>query len=57
MEKLNTQISEEIAIDVERWKQKKLKFGKNKGEERISVGDVVMLKLDSIWPDIGDHQS
>ena len=42
MEKLNTQITEEIAIDVERWKQKKLKLGKNKSEERISVGDKVM---------------
>ena len=34
MAKLNTQVSEEIAIDVERWKQKKLKLGKNKSDER-----------------------
>ena len=47
MAKLNTQVSEEIAIDVERWKQKKLKLGKNKSDERISVGDVVMLKCDT----------
>ena len=47
MEKLNTQVTEEIAIDVERWKQKKLKLGKNKSDERISVGDVVMLKRDT----------
>ena len=47
MEKLNTQVTEEIAIDVERWKQKKLKLGKNKSDERISVGYVVMLKRDT----------
>ena len=47
MEKLNTQVTEEIAIDVERWKQKKLKLGKNKSDDKISVGDVVMLKRDT----------
>merc|ERR1711888_280209 len=47
MAELNTQVTEEIAIDVERWKQKKLKLGKNKGDEKVSVGDVVMLKRDS----------
>ena len=33
MAKLNTQVSEEIAIDVGRWKEKKLKLGKNKSDE------------------------
>ena len=47
MAKLNTQISEEIAIDVERWKQRRLKLGKNKSEEKVTVGDVIMLKRDS----------
>ena len=47
MAKLNTQISEEIAIDVERWKQRRLKLGKNKSEEKVAVGDVIMLKRDS----------
>merc|ERR1712030_84201 len=41
MAKLNTQISEEIAIDVERWKQKRLKLGKKKSDEKVSVGDVI----------------
>ena len=45
--KLNTQISEEIAIDVERWKQRRLKLGKNKSDEKVTVGDVIMLKRDS----------
>jgi len=47
MAKLNTQIFEEIAIDVERWKQRRLKLGKNKSEEKVTVGDVIMLKRDS----------
>ena len=47
MAKFNTQISEEIAIDVERWKQRRLKLGKNKSDEKVTVGDVIMLKRDS----------
>ena len=44
MTNLNEQIMEEITIDVKRWKQEKLKLGKNKSEESVSIGDIVMLK-------------
>ena len=39
MVNLNAQITEEITLDVERWRQKKLKLGKNKSEESVAAGD------------------
>ena len=47
MANLNTQIKEEITLDVKRWRQRRLKLGKNKSEESVAVGDVVMLKRES----------
>ena len=46
MANLNSQIKEEITLDFERWKQRRLKLGKNKSEGNVAAGDLVMLRRD-----------
>ena len=47
MVNLNKQMKEEISIEVERWKQGRLKFSKNKSLGSVVPGDIVMLRRES----------
>ena len=47
MAALNSQMKEEITLDIERWKQRRLKLGKNKSEESVAPGDLMMLRRDN----------
>ena len=47
MMNLNKQMKEEISIEVERWKQGRLKFSKNKSLGSVVPGDIVMLRRES----------
>ena len=42
--KINEIMREEICMDLERWKQNRLKLSKNKGVESVKLGDMVMIR-------------
>ena len=41
---INTQLKEELCMEVERWKQGLLKLSNNKSSENMDPGDLVMLR-------------
>ena len=41
---INTQLKEELCMEVERWKQGQLKLSNNKSSENVDPGDLVMLR-------------
>ena len=47
MTALNSQMKEEISLDIERWRQGRLKLGKNKSQENVVSGDLIMLRRDN----------
>ena len=42
--KINEIMREEICMDLERWKQDRLKLSKNKRVESVKLGDMVMIR-------------
>ena len=42
--KINEIMREEICMDLERWKQSRLKLSKNNGAESVKLGDMVMIR-------------
>ena len=39
-------MKEEICLEVERWRQRRLKLGKTKSQEKVASGDLIMLCRD-----------
>ena len=42
--KINEIMKEEMCMDLERWRQNRLKLSKNKGVESVRLGDLVMIR-------------
>ena len=47
MVKINEAMKEEICLDLERWRQSRLKLSKNKSLESVNSGDLVMIRCTS----------
>ena len=45
--KINEAMKEEICLDLERWRQSRLKLSKNKSLESVNLGDLVMIRRTS----------
>ena len=47
MVKINEIMKEVIYLDLERWRQRRLKLSKNKSLESVNLGDLVMIRQTS----------